>query len=203
MHITVIKYIKSIKDCPKGVAALEMALVAPVLIMMLLASADVVSYLIAQQKISKAAYTISNLITQMDEGLTESKVSDMMLSIGEVSKPFDLAADGKATVTTIIGMGVDGAAPDSYEVSWQRCYGYATVSNKFGPKGTQVLTNDIPANMIVTTSQIIVVADVVYNFTPIIGFLNLGTKIEYQSFFRPRLGSINNIINDAVSTSTC
>ncbi|PCI32716.1 MAG: hypothetical protein COB54_06370 [Alphaproteobacteria bacterium] len=180
-----------------------MALVSPVIIMMILASADMVSFLVANQKISRASYTISNLITQMDEGLTESQLSDMMLSLGEVSKPLDLAADGRATVTAIIGVGTDGSAPTSYQVAWQRCYGSMNSTNNFGSAGSVVATSDIPENMIVMTSQVLVVTEVVYNFTPIIGFIDIGERIEYLSYFRPRRGSIENIIPDSASTTPC
>jgi len=199
------KLYRSLSQCKKGFITVEMALIAPIIIMMILSSADIVSYLTAHQKISRAAYTISNLITQMDEGLTESKISDMMLSIGEVSKPFNMLSDGKATVTAIIGIGTDGAAPDSYQVAWQRCYGTGTVTRvkNFGAAGSLVATADIPADMIATTAQILIVTEVIYNYTPVLGFLALDRQIEYLSYFRPRLGSIAVITDDAVSTSSC
>ncbi len=197
------KLFRLLKNCRKGVAAIEMAFVAPVLIMMILASADIVSYLIANQKISRAAYTISNLITQMDEGLTESQLSDMMLSLGEVSKPLNLSTSGKATVTAIIGVGTDGSPPDSYRVAWQRCFGAIDSINDFGGEGAVVAASEIPDNMIVLTSQILVVTEVVYNFTPLVGFIAINNQIEYLSYFRPRRGSIETIVNDGQTTSTC
>lgn len=197
------KLLRLLKKCHKGVISIEMALVSPIIIMIILATTDMVSYLIANQKISRASYTISNLITQMDEGLTESQLSDLMLSLGEVSKPLDLAADGRATVTAIIGIGTDGAAPDSYQVAWQRCFGSMNSTNNFGSSGSVVANSDIPANMIVMTSQVLVVTEVVYNFTPIIGFIDIGQRIEYLSYFRPRRGSIETIVPDAASTSPC
>ncbi len=203
MFMKILKFFRTIKRCSSGVITIELALVTPVIIMMILASADIVSYLIANQKISRAAYTISNLVTQMDEGLTESQLSDMMLSLGEVSKPLDLSMDGKATVTAIIGIGTDGSAPDSYEVAWQRCYGSINSTNGFGSAGSIVNASEIPDNMIVMTSQVLVVTDVIYNFTPIVGFITINDQIEYQSYFRPRRGSIENIISDVQTTSTC
>lgn len=197
------KFFRTIKGCCKGIITIELALVTPVIIMMILASADIVSYLIANQKISRASYTISNLVTQMDEGLTESQISDMMLSLGEVSKPLDMSRNGKATVTAIIGLGTDGAAPDGFEVSWQRCYGSISSTGGFGSAGSAIATSDIPENMIMLTSQVLVVTEVLYNFTPIIGFLDFSNQIKYQSYFRPRRGSIENIINDVPSTFIC
>lgn len=199
------RFYKSLRQCSKGVITIEMAIITPVIVMIILSSADLVFYLLAHQKISRSSYIISNLITQMDEGLTESQISDMMLAIGEVTKPFDFVTNGRATVTAVIGVGADGAAPDSYEVAWKRCYGYSVSSNtrNYGQQGDTVSSSDIPANTIMSSSQILIVTDVVYDFTSVIGFLDLTKKIEYLSYFRPRLGSIETIINDAASQSTC
>lgn len=88
--------------------------------------------------------------------------------MGEVSKPFNLPQNGKAVVTAIGGIGTDGTAPDSQ--------------------------SGIPDNSIVTTSQIIVVTEVFYAFTPVVGFLDMDEQIECPTYFRPRLGSIQNIV---------
>ena len=200
-----IKFYKSLRQCTKGVITIEMAIITPIIVMIILSSADLIFYILAQQKISRASYVISNLVTQMDEGVTESQISDMMLSIGEVTKPFDFITNGRATVTAVIGVGADGSAPDSYVVAWKRCYGDSASSGKknYGHKGAVVSRDNIPENMILSSSQILVVTDIVYDFTPVIGFLDLSKKIEYLSYFRPRLGSIEKITGNGGSQATC
>jgi TadE-like protein len=199
------KIMGTLRRCQKGAAAIEMALVSPIIIMIILATSDLAIYLVAHQRVSRAAYTVSNLMAQMDEGLTESQVSDLMLALNEVSQPFDLSTDGRATVTAIIGVGVDGSVPDSYEVAWQRCFGNSTIvgNSIFGIAGSSVSSSVIPDNTIATTSQIMVATEVTYNFTPFLGFLDLGTEIKYSSYFRPRLGSIANIVDDGSTSSAC
>jgi Flp pilus assembly protein TadG len=189
----------------EGVAAIELALVSPVIIFLLVSTVDFSSYLMAHSKISRAAYSMSNLMTQMNEGMTEAQVSDLMLSLNEVSNPFDLANNGRAVVTAIIGVGDDGASPDSYEVAWQRCYGdnSLTLATSFGEAGSSVSTSVVPANTIVTSSQILVVTEIIYNFEPVMGYVGLDWQIEYSSYFRPRLGSIATIVDDGSTPATC
>ena len=198
-------FFKFLRDEVRAVAAVELALIAPIILTLILLSVEIGTYLIAHQRISRASYTISNLMTQMDEGLTEGQVSDMMLSLDEVSQPFNLTEDGIATVTAIIGVGTDGAVPDSYRVAWTRCFGdnNMTANGSYGSKGDTVADSLVPANMIVTTSQILVVTEVAYNFESPIGLLDLSTEIQYASFFRPRLGAIEDIIADGTSGYTC
>jgi Flp pilus assembly protein TadG len=187
----------------KGVAMIEFAMALPVLTILLLGCIDLAVYLVAHQRIARSAYTMSNLMTQMDQGLTEAQVGDMMLALDQVSKPFDIATDGVATITAIIGNGVDGAPATSYSVAWQRCYGANASGSEFGSSGASVSAADIPENTIVTTSQILVVTEIEYTYEPILGFLPLEGQIEYDAFFRPRRGTIENIIADGSPGHSC
>lgn len=186
-----------------GVAMIEFAIALPVLTVLLLGCIDLAVYLVAHQRIARSAYTMSNLMTQMDQGLSEAQVGDMMLALDQVSSPFDISSDGVATITAIIGEGVDGADATSYSVAWQRCYGANASGSKYGGSGTAVTTGDIPASTIVTTSQILVVTEVEYTYEPILGFLPLAGQIEYNAFFRPRRGTIENIVADGSSVNGC
>ncbi|MEZ5756689.1 MAG: tight adherence pilus pseudopilin TadF [Emcibacteraceae bacterium] len=187
----------------KGVALIEFAVVTPFLTALLMGCIDLTYYLVAHQRISRSAYTMSNLMTQMDKGLTESQVSDMMLALDQVSKPFNISDNGRATITAIIGEGVDGAAATSYSVAWQRCYGPNSSTPSFGAAGSTVDSADIPTNSIVTTSQILVVTEVDYTFEPILGILPLEGHIKYDAYFRPRRGTIENIVADGSAPNSC
>ncbi len=197
------KLAKKLKERQEGVALIEFALATPVLSLLLLGCVDLTVYLVAHQRIARSSYTMSNLITQMDDGLTESQVSDMMLALDQVSKPFDIQTDGIATITAIIGNGTDGAAPDNYTVAWKRCYGAGAPSTTYGNAGSPVAQADFPVDSIVTTGQILVVAEVDYTYTPILGFLPLDGVITYKSYFRPRRGTIENITADGSAAQVC
>lgn len=189
----------------KGIAAIEFALVAPLFAILLLGCVDAAYYLIAHQKISRSAYTVSNLMTQMDEGLSESQVSDMMLALDQVSRPFDVSDSGVATVTAVIGEGTDGSSPDNYKISWKRCYGANSSTSSYGNVGDTIslASGDIPDDMIVSTAQILVITEVEYDFEPIFGFIPFTDTIKYSSFFRPRRGAIENIVSDGSAVYNC
>ena len=197
------KLTSDIKKKEEGVAVLEFAMAVPVIVTLLMGTIDLVTYVIAHQRISRAAYTMSNLLTQMDKGLKEAQVSDMMLALNRVSDPYDIALNGKATMTAIIGIGTDGAAPDSYKVAWKRCYGAGSGSSSYGAENTTVAQSAFPVNTIVTSSQILIVTEITYDFEPMLGFLPLAGDIEYKSYFRPRRGSIENIQADGTSPHSC
>ena len=195
--------LRSVKKDENGVALIEFAIAAPMITVLLVGCIDLAVYLAAHQRISRSAYTMSNLLTQMDQGLTERQVQDMMLALDQVSRPFNIGDDGVATITAIIGEGVDGAAPNTYSVAWKRCYGPNTSGSEFGAEDSTVSSGAIPANTITTTGQILVVTEIEYEFTPILGFLPLAGEITYDAFFRPRRGTIENIVADGTAPAVC
>lgn len=195
--------LRSVKKDENGIAMLEFAIAAPVLVTLLLGCIDLAVFLAAHQRISRSAYTMSNLMTQMDQGLTERQVNDMMLALDQVSQPFNISDDGVATITAIIGEGVSGAAPNAYSVAWQRCYGPNPTGSEFGADDSVVNSGAIPANTIMTTGQILVVTEVEYTYEPILGFLPLDGDITYDAFFRPRRGTIDNIVADGTEAAVC
>jgi len=197
------KLTADIKKQEEGIAVLEFAIAVPVIVTLLMGTIDLVTYVIAHQRISRAAYTMSNLLTQMDKGLKEAQVSDMMLALNRVSDPYDIATNGKATMTAIIGKGPDGVEPDYFKVAWQRCYGAGTGSSSYGAENTTVAQSSFPVNTIVTSSQILIVTEITYNFEPMLGFLPLAGDIEYKSYFRPRRGTIESIQNDNTTPHSC
>ncbi|GHF24084.1 pilus biosynthesis protein TadE [Kordiimonas sediminis] len=178
----------------QGVVTVELALVAPVLILMLLGTADMVTYLLAHQKMSRAAYSMSNLLTQLDEGLNEAEMNDIMAALDEISRPYEISADGKAVMTAIIGDGASASAPDEYRVAWKRCFGTGTGTSDYGDEDAIIAIGGIPADMIVLTNQMLIVTEVFYEFKPLLGFLDLDTSMKYTSYFRPRLGTIDEIV---------
>lgn len=195
--------IKKLKNNQKGIALIEFAIILPVVVVLFLGCVDVVIYVVAHQKISRAAYTMSNLLTQMDQGLTESQVNDMILALNQVSNPYDIENNGKAVMTAIIGNGVDGSAPSTLSVAWKRCFGTVAGLGTYGAPGTTVSQSAIPVNTIVTTKQILIITEISYQYTPIISFLPLSGTISYRSFFRPRRGTIQNIIADGATPRVC
>ncbi|MCC3859720.1 TadE/TadG family type IV pilus assembly protein [Pseudemcibacter aquimaris] len=194
-----------IKDV-KGVVSIEFALILPLLIMLLLGSVDLAHFLMAHQRISRAAYTISNLVTQMEEGLSESQVSDMMLALDQTSRPFSISNDGVATLTAVMGeTNGNSRKLRNYRVAWKRCFGAKSSSSKYGAANSVIELDSgvIPDNMVVENLQLVVIAEVEYDFEPMIGFLPLTSKISYESMFRPRRGAINAIASDGSQAYSC
>jgi Flp pilus assembly protein TadG len=73
-----------------GNVAVEFALAAPVLMMLMLASAELARFVILHQKMDRVATTISDLVSRA-ETINETEMADIFEAIGEVASPFSLA----------------------------------------------------------------------------------------------------------------
>src|SRR4051812_27276610 len=97
----------------EGIAAAEFALAAPLLMIMFLGGTEMSRFLIVNQKVEKAASTVSDVIAQ-SQTLTNADVTQIMMAAREVMDPFTFGANGVVIVTSIYKTGA--AAP---VIKWQ------------------------------------------------------------------------------------
>jgi Flp pilus assembly protein TadG len=73
--------------CRAGNVVVEFALAAPVLMMLMLASAELARFVILHQKMDRVATTVSDLVSRA-ETINETEMADIFEAIGEVAIPF-------------------------------------------------------------------------------------------------------------------
>ena len=86
--------------CRAGNVAVEFALAAPVLLLLMLGSAEMARFVILHQKMDRVATTISDLVSRA-ETISETQLDDIFEAIGEVATPFDIANLGVVIVSSI------------------------------------------------------------------------------------------------------
>lgn len=98
-----------------GVAALEFALIAPLLITLYLGTMEISNGLQMNKKVSRAASTVGDLVTQLDESTLNKATIDSILGIGgAVTQPYNFT---KPTVTIT---GIEISAAGAATISWSR-----------------------------------------------------------------------------------
>lgn len=177
-----------------GVAALEFAIIAPIMILLFFGTIEISTAVAVNRKISRVSSTLGDLITQ-SQTLTESDLTDIMEISGDVMKPYDHTLN-----ITITGIWISNGIA---KVVWSR--------EKEGANAVKVGTTH-PANSVYTVpSQIktdntfLVSAKVETTHTPIVGFVSYGANntiardtdgidMEEEIFLRPRIGTQTSII---------
>jgi Flp pilus assembly protein TadG len=172
-----------------GVSALEFSLIAPVMIIMLLGAFEVGRFIHLNQKAEKLSFTVADVVAQA-ETIKTADLQNLLSAAEKMMSPYPFATQGKVIISSV----VRGASNST--VRWQYCGGgtYNAASGVGVVNGVATL----PAVMTLNSGEDIVVAEVIYNFQPIVGKRILPARVIRKiAYFKPRLGALSGY------TSTC
>lgn len=170
----------------RGSTLMEFALAMPLFLLMLLGGAELGSLLLATQKVQRLASTMADLVAQSD-GMTARELDKLLAAGVYIASPYDLPAHGRVIVSGVT-LGSDGTA----QVAWQRKNnGSLEAASLLGGSGaTAALPNFLPLR----SGETIVVAEAFYDYLPFLAPRIIGRHLLYeQAFFRPRLGSLQDL----------
>lgn len=169
-----------------GNIAVEFALALPVLMLLMLGSAEMARFVILHQKIDRVAVTMSDLVARA-ETISESDLVDIFIAADQVAEPFDLANLGIVIVSAVTND--DGTGPT---VAWQRSgAGAASHTSQIGTEGNPAT---LTADFEVREGETAIIAEVFYDFEPFLSELIVEPQTLYRrAHHRPRLGTLEEI----------
>ena len=171
------------KDC-EGVAALEFALIAPLMIMLFIGTLEVSAGISVNRKISRISSVVGDLVTQSDE-----------LSANEIASIMDVSSDIMAPYSNTVKIRITGIAIEDGDatVVWSCNRNWTNAGT-----GTDYTVPD----GIKTDGTFLVAARVQTDYQPMVGwtsysgsgtgkisFSNTEVTMDEQIFLRPRVGS--------------
>ncbi len=166
----------------RGIVSLELALVLPVLILLLLGTADVVWLYLAQHKVQRAAAVVADLAARAAQ-LRPADVEDIFRAAREVTAPLDLADRGRIHLSSISALPLVGP-----RVVWQRTTsGGLVVASRVGSPGGAADLDGMTLN----PAEEVVAGEVTLEVDPLIGLVVRGPQRLYaRSLQRPRYGTV-------------
>jgi hypothetical protein len=172
-----------------GAAVVEFALMLPFLITLFAGGFELTRFILLNHKLEKAAYTVSDVVTQQTS-VTNAQLEQVMIAATEILKPYELGNNGVIVLSSVYRENLNNPP----KVSWQfRGGGKGTFSSKIGTVG-QVAT--LPDNLQLNSKDNIIVAEVFYNFTPMLIGDEVGKADLYKfAIFKPRLGALTTAPN--------
>ncbi|WP_454020674.1 TadE/TadG family type IV pilus assembly protein [Azospirillum sp. Marseille-Q6669] len=180
----------------RGVAALEMALLAPVLLLLVTATVDVVRYVSITLTLNRTAANVSDIATQFDKlraGMTVVKgneVGVLFLAATEVAQPLDLMAGGQVIVTSVANMG------QGSRVMWQERAGTGSAISHYGAAGGAAT---LPPGFTQQPGDNAIFTELFYRFTPYLlsgpwlGDAGTSTTLYASAVYQPRLGTLTTL----------
>lgn len=177
------------RDRRRGSVAIEFVLVAPVIAMLGLAVLDVVDFLRVTLRLERTAGEVANIVAQY-EMLTESDVAALFDLAARIAAPHRVTqADGAVILSGLANQG------SGTVVLWQRRAGAGGYASAFGTQGGPATIPPRSADLVLTSGQGAIVAEVFLAREPWIlagRFLPSDPFTRLQSFAlqRPRMVSI-------------
>ena len=168
-----------------GNVAVEFGLTVPVLLLLMLGSAEMARFVILHQKVDRVAVTTSDLVARA-ETFKESELGDIFEAADVVAQPFDLRNLGIVIVSAITNNG-SGA-----RIAWQRSGGGS--ASHTSQIGTQGGAASLSADFEVREGETAIIAEVFYDFEPFLSEMIVEPQTLYRrAHHRPRLGTLEAI----------
>lgn len=164
-----------------GVAAVEFALVLPVMLLFSLGIAEVGRFALLTLKLQHAATTMADLASRDDE-IGDASVPPLFGAMAHVVQPFDLADQGVVILSAVIA---DGGDPPSVCRQWRGAGGLGETSRI----GSQAGAATLPDDLSLRADESVIVAEVMFRYQPWLLGLVPETLLRRVAFFRPRLAT--------------
>ena len=168
-----------------GGALIELAAVAPVLVLLTMGGVEVARLALLHQKLDRVAASLGDLVSQAD-GISAAQVDQLFAAVAPVAWPFTLGADGVVIVTSL------GEAGGAVQVNWQRQGGGTLAENSaFGAAGA---TATLPDGLVMRSGDTLIAAEVWFDFRPVLfAAVAPPARLYHRALFRPRLGALTTL----------
>lgn len=173
-----------------GVAAVEFALIAPMVVLLMLAGADISFFMRTKMRTDETASELAMVVTQYQT-----------LYSGDFNGLFNDAQTiaGTTPVTGLLGTTIITGivnANGKQTIAWQQLSASATFSSQFGVTGS---VPSLPNNYVLPSGGTLIAVEVFTSASPWVLSASLmggagGTSLRSYALYQPRLGSLSTII---------
>lgn len=171
----------------EGVAIVDFAMVAPMLVMLLLGGIEVGRLALLNQKLSRVTTSVSDLVAR-SEVVTEADIDQVFVAAQMSMRPFAIGSQGMIFVSSVS----TAANPNDPRINWQReGGGTASATSKVGNEGGPAT---LPHNFVMVANRNVIIAEFFYRYEPFFFDSFFEAKdMRHFAVHRPRLGALNSV----------
>ena len=157
-----------------GLAAVEFALTAPIIMTMFLSGAELTNFAITRMRISQVALHVADNASRIGTNslltspqISETQVNDLLIGANLQAGTLNLATRGRVILSSVEP---DPSNAGKFRVHWQRCYGAKSYTSPYPAQGASNLAGMGPAGQQVTapTGGGVIFVEVAYDYQPLI-----------------------------------
>ncbi|MET0435977.1 MAG: TadE/TadG family type IV pilus assembly protein [Devosia sp.] len=166
-----------------GVAAVEFALVVPLMLSVYLGCTEAAALLTADRKVQSVAGAIGDLVARSNKTIAQSQLRDYFLASTSIMAPY--STSGLVQTVTAVSVDDDGEATVLWSVRYENGSLSTTVAEH--PKNSAY---DLPAEMrAIATGQTVIAAEAEYGYLPLLGIVfKEALDLNRSALFMPRFG---------------
>jgi Flp pilus assembly protein TadG len=175
----------------RGVAALEFALVAPLIVMLMLACTDLTIFMRTKMRIDETATEIALMVTQSQD-LYDSDFTGVFNAAQAIAGPTNVT--GLFGTTIVTGIVTDGN--DRQTIAWQKRSPQASANSLFGTVGS---VPTLPYSYLMPKTATLITVEVFTSASPwVLSARLMGgagtTSLRSYALYQPRLGSLSMVV---------
>lgn len=161
----------------EGVAAVEFALILPVMLMVYLGTMEASALISMDRRVQTVAGTVGDLVARVDGKITTAEINNYFNAATGIMQPYP-STDLRQVVTSVY------VKPNgTTQVMWSKPYNGGTAHATGG-------TYKLPPEMIaIALGKYVIVAEASYSYTPLLGMvIDHPVGLYRENFFMPRFG---------------
>lgn len=202
-----------------GLAAVEFALTAPIILTMFLSGAELTNYAITRMRISQIALHVADNASRIGSNslltspqISEAQINDLFIGANLQGGNIDLATRGRVILSSLEPMTSPNLL-NKYKIHWQRCYGAKSWPSSYGLQGAINKDNMGPTGKTVTAPDngAVMYVEISYDYKPLISARLVPTTVikdtaamtvrDDRDYNGNLLSGVYN--NEGVTASTC
>jgi Flp pilus assembly protein TadG len=178
----------------EGVAASELALIMPILILLMLGGFELSRLVWLEVKLDRAVVSMGDLVARLQAANTTT-MTNLFTAVGQIARPFPTGASSLVIVSSI---SLDPAT-NNPKLNWQSKGGGTLAStSRVAPCGGTIA---LPTGLTLQAGDVLIVSEIFYSFVPATGQGIVSPMTRYKNaYFRPRVGTLNTLQG---ATQTC
>lgn len=176
--------IKRFLGAERGVAAVEFAMILPVLLAVYIGSSEAGTLLITDRKVQSVAGALGDLVARSNKSLSTAQLEDYFRASTSIMSPYS-TTDLTQTVTAI-AVSEEGEAVVSWSVEFAGGGDHMAIGTRYERDAEY----DLPAEMIaIARGQTVIAAEADYIHRPLLGlFFEQSIDLHRSNYFLPRFG---------------